>query len=985
MAFFRLLLLVLFLALMPCGMSFAQEQPALPAWYDENTAKGLRESAASHRAAAEKEQSQAAQYHELEANANKYAEQTTDPVNKKSWQDDAAGHAKSAKQLEDYAAKDLAKAEEEEAKAKAIDAALAKKAEPPPPAPAPQPAKMPDNASSGGAPAESADACHLPFPDMIGMWEFDDSKAGFAIVQKEPDNPDSRELEMHSGKRVWTGTFNSAEGQPADKPRITFRYKPTAEEINPEIPEWARKKIAGQLEWQLEIRVDCGDAVVPYAMFFPGEVSWQEDGSQQVDITGRGDGRRKDLVPDDTVLLDSQADAAIGIQVDNSQDPFLHPAEALIKGQKFRIVVRLPAKMAKEVGDTLNVKVQAPGWFNSDDIELTAGAARPDLPVNYTHADAISIADKGDEPPRKPKFLSLNWIGGVSGSRIDLTANNGETVEFTFKNLSYELPIYNSWVQRGNVRFAEAEGRLRALYENALEDSTYTAAQKSNARKRLRMLDNYRALIGSDKLTDVHRYNLGYLYMGDGITDAGMTGMTEAELTGAGEDPRAYRGGQALNDEDPEFFNPVMQKFLEGLSGEDLSSKSHLAAEGIEWAFPTEEQRVKDTIRTTTKRLRNELLTETYKNMTFGMYQGFVSATGTEDLYLLASGNDAFGRKVEAWQRWQVAIGLVSNLVLHIAGPTAVERFMERYHGRNTSPANRVKRTFHTLGAAEATAVESLEKPHAPKTLSATQAEQTFVMAEEEAATATGGPETCGGVRGADRTISAKEALEILQQPLPEKNAAQAGSQAAAAAAAATPEQARADFLARKYPPSVKIIDPYDRSFKIQNRKLSNCQAKVMEWIVKKRTGFEIGEADMHRMITHLVNEEVSANPGRPRPRPGFGVTYGYHNWMVNKLGEMFGLEAAEIPAKYNSIYKLRNLKSWLKEGWNIKGVLQWKNGGLHAISIEAIAVNDRGFPTHVRFFDPLAAATLELPARDFEKMMLRDPHVGYGAITVFH
>ncbi len=83
-------------------------------------------------------------------------------------------------------------------------------------------------------------------------------------------------------------------------------YKPRAAEMNPDIPEWARKKIEGILEWQLEIsgRHTCG---VPKlrAGFYPGEVEWRPDGESSVDgawIAGKGVVRAINLKLDDTVI-----------------------------------------------------------------------------------------------------------------------------------------------------------------------------------------------------------------------------------------------------------------------------------------------------------------------------------------------------------------------------------------------------------------------------------------------------------------------------------------------------------------------------------------------------------------------------------------------------------------------------------------------------------------------------------------------------------
>lgn len=973
----RVITLIMLSALFLSCVALAQSTPSIPPFADAATATGIRASASSHRAFGEKMQSQAKEYRELEANARRYAGTSQRTEDRVDWEKSANEHAANAQNLELRAAEELAKAAEEEAQANAIDAMLAKKNAPPP---APAPPQTTDNSPAPAAGStQEADACTLPMGSLLGMWQYGEGSSGegasFAIVQANPESAESTALELHGGKRKWTGTFNRDPNLPRDKPRIVFTYKPQPKEMNSEIPDWARAKLDGQLEWQMEIHVECEDgAVMPFIKFFPGEVRWQEDGSETVEIIGRGKERRKDMVPDDSVLTESEAESAIGIQVGEGQDPFIHPAEALIKGQRFHVVVRLPADLAKEVGNTLTVEIEGQGRHNGDTVELTAAPSRKEgQPVNYNHTAAITIADNSDELPRKPQIMSLNWIFQNTGDRINLVADNEEVIRFKFRDLTFDVPIYNTWVQRGNVRFAQGADRLRIVFQSVI-DGPYTQTQKDNARKRMRMLDNYAALIGSDKLTDVHRYRLGEVYLGDGGNSAGLVQMSDAQIGEAWEDPRGYHGHEEENE--PEVLNPLLQAYLEGLSGKDLSSQSHKAMDGIVWTSETESQKVDYAIRHTTRRLRNELLTETYKNMTFGMYQGIVSATGTEDIYLLATGKDAFGRRVPTWQRIQVAIGLGSGIVLKLAGPTAWQRFTDRLAGNRVALPKKVKVTYRTVGTGQAAALDKLERPHTPKSLSAAQAEQTFLSSVEEPAGAGGGPQ-CGTrarTAGAGNVLTREQAMRELQ----------AGLQEIFADDPAFHQDA--EYMQRSYPRSLTIKEDFSSSFQKQSMHLPTCQAKTVEWIIWKRTGFQIGEAEAHHIIDQLVNEELKVNPSRLQFGRGYGVVHGYENWMIRKFGRMFGMKVSEVPGAMNRLTKLRAIKAWLDRGASVKAVLKLKDGGihaLHAVSIEGMAVNSKGFVTRVRFFDPNVAAILELPAHEFAGMLL-EQDLGYGAITVF-
>ena len=63
------------------------------------------------------------------------------------------------------------------------------------------------------------------------------------------------------------------------------------------------------------------------------------------------------------------------------------------------------------------------------------------------------------------------------------------------------------------------------------------------------------------------------------------------------------------------------------------------------------------------------------------------------------------------------------------------------------------------------------------------------------------------------------------------------------------------------------------------------CQGKILSRIVKRRTGNEVTELDMHRLIMFLAELE----PGRLK-KSGRGLTRGYKNWMIRHAGRAFGL-----------------------------------------------------------------------------------------------
>ena len=54
---------------------------------------------------------------------------------------------------------------------------------------------------------------------------------------------------------------------------------------------------------------------------------------------------------------------------------------------------------------------------------------------------------------------------------------------------------------------------------------------------------------------------------------------------------------------------------------------------------------------------------------------------------------------------------------------------------------------------------------------------------------------------------------------------------------------------------------------------------------------------------------------------------------------------------------------------------------GRHALSVEEVITNSRGYAEKVRFYDSNVASILELPADDFKKLIIQNE--AYGNITV--
>ena len=503
---------------------------------------------------------------------------------------------------------------------------------------------------------------------------------------------------------------------------MIFKYKPKVEEVNENLPDWVAAGLEGQLEWEMEIWAECDEGIVmPHALFYPGKVEWDED-NETYDIVGRGEGRRFDLNPVTYMTMTTYANAAIGVSIDKTVDPFINPIEALTKRQRFNVMVRLPAEMADEVGKKIEVTLKGLKNGNKDTVELKAGRRSGNNPVLYKHKGNLTIADKTDsrEDPRKQKPLSFNYMFGNAGDRLDLDVENEEIVQISYKDLKFEVPIYESFYQSGNARFKKAADRLRSVYSMFLGEN-FTMEQRQAAHTKMRMLLNYEKILTSEYVTDRHRYNLGELYFGNGTPNSiGLLQLPQKSVEASYIDPEEY----TLHKED-DPINPLMKAALEGMTGKDMSIKSPKAADQIVWTSKAEEQQVEKALYRTSIDARKEIMEVIYKDLSFGMYQGITSTTGTDSVYLVATGTDTFGRKVPTWQRVQSAIGLGSGAILSVTGANVVKNFATKPQLKRISNPYSSSKALKSSKKGTAEISKNIDTPQMPKTLKQKQKNQT--------------------------------------------------------------------------------------------------------------------------------------------------------------------------------------------------------------------------------------------------------------------
>ncbi len=912
----------------------------------------------------------ARQRRELAEQARKNARDARNAADRNDWNRTAREHDRLAADMEEKAAGLIAAAERREAKARRLQERL-------------NAATQADERRRAAAEAElrqireaeerEAERRKTPYKlkleDAIGVWRFKDDDAPFVIV---PEDPEIRiydyRLEAHTNNRVWKGTYTPFdEGDPSRLPeqtaRIVFRYKPKAAEMNPVIPEWARKAVEDQLEWRLELDESGSDVDPGLSLkWYPGEVSWTEDldGDRMAEVIGDGDPRTLEIEPEYRIQISDLAQSMLSIGLGGAHDAETHPIEALIKGQRFFIKVNLPPKMAKEQGNTLTVSFKGLGGGDTTTLDLTGtGGTSAHRAVAYTHDKPVTIADCDiwTEPKREPQFLSLFWIFGVEGACLNLDVDNVETVEVRFGESYQQVVLYNSWVQRGIARHAQGAERMRALLGSVV-DGNYTGKQKEGATKRLRMILNYEALMASGKLTDLHRFHVGELYFSDTGLGVGIIFMEDAAIDRYWE---AFR--KRPDTTDANFFNPLMKAYLEGLSGKNLDLKAHTVAKDIAWAMESEKGLVVKTLRRTSKRFSSDAVKSAAKNFTFGMYDGFVSATGAGEMYLVVTGRDHFDRPLPAWMRLNAALGLASGAVLTISGSRAAQAFV-RSSVRRKALAG-IARSDATLVARGSRGVEKIDgfqdAADLPRSLDATQRSRSRLQLEADPS-GTGGPRCSSRSKGKPRprTILAPgddvDLLELFRKE---------------------------DYAQQIYGDGVEFTDPFGGDlFPIQTRQ--SCNEMSSNYSVWRKTGNRVSENAGHQRIFGLMRDEVLAGKRASGDlHSGAGFFHGYDQRSIRNYLRSMGAKVAETPVAQNARIKLRHIWSALEKGWSVKIVISVPGGGKHAVIVDGLDVSPSGAVVKVRVYDPNIGQLIRVPARNFNRVIDRG-NTSYGIMTMF-
>ena len=525
----------------------------------------------------------------------------------------------------------------------------------------------------------------------LGIWRPDDAQDEvMVVVQKTPDT-DSRALELHTADRVWQGLYHDlgGSGDRATEPRLTFSYIPKAEEMNPEIPDAARKAVEGDLVWRIEA-FESGSAANPALAFnfFRGRVRWKDDAPQEARVDGDGPPKRFEARQDTVLATRLAAPTLLFVRLANKRhDPSLRSLEAITRGMPLIINVVTSGSSAKEIGSSLAVDVTSESG-GSTKLTLTRQRVTPDNRVIYGHSGVITIG--GDAPEREyapfaaPPRRIYGWIvsalgvGEVEpGPRLSVLPDNGDEVEFRYGDASQRFPVYATWVQRAVAQYEEQMTTMAATYGGVLA-SSQPEAIKAEARDRLRMLANYQRLSQSEHLTDLHRMAIAEAYLGrpngrrllafsktkleeihttvrrgeaafgepDVISSAtwmAICGTMSSKSYALSLQAPEIRGRAATSEE---IGDAIQREALAALGHTGINAVKALDEDGLDWVHTLERQCLDRVLVRVSRNLLNRALKDYGTSLAFGLYEGIAMASGADDIAIAFFETDIHGNKV---------------------------------------------------------------------------------------------------------------------------------------------------------------------------------------------------------------------------------------------------------------------------------------------------------------------------------------------------
>lgn len=350
---------------------------------------------------------------------------------------------------------------------------------------------------------------------LYGRWISRDPGFTAAIVPSAEGGAGA--IELHTDTRVWTGRY---EGRPSEDQVASFTYRPNADEMDEDIPLWARERVEGDLEWSIDL-IGKGPDHHPYL-----ELHWHRQKIKWSDAEGTAD-----LVEEGDPLV-FRLDSAPIIKMTQPAPIFVRavpysgleakptgPLSSVLQQQKFRIEVVGPFRLLKTLGQSITVTFE--GAESGQKASLQLGATVPEGKIGeqviYRNQTPIHLSGACNAESRYyPPILTPDWFYALEGEGacVDFDGVDGEVLTVSFGKAKYRFQWWETWMSAAVAAHRDEIERRRVAYNALVSDRNRPPEVRGAATKKLRMINNYDALLRSDRLQIQHKVAIGDMYLG---------------------------------------------------------------------------------------------------------------------------------------------------------------------------------------------------------------------------------------------------------------------------------------------------------------------------------------------------------------------------------------------------------------------------------------------------------------------------------------
>jgi hypothetical protein len=769
----------------------------------------------------------------------------------------------------------------------------------------------------------------LTVGEFLGIWEDESTVETIAIVPAHPGDP-SRiyELELHTNNRIWSGWYTSFEEgaiQRLQEARVEVSHLPSPEEMNPEIPEWARSEVENELQWK--VRLDesgsCG-APALVGKFLPGEVNWEgadNSGSERAWVSGDGHPREFSLRKKHELNPSFGSAARIRIRNPGSENHKTTSLPYVIKAQQVLIEAFIPREQAEELGRETEIKMEARYSGNTYRLPIkTPGMG--DIPtIIYSHDGAQGIAFGDSEDIALYGKFNTNFLSLNSGFVMDFDVENGEWVDLRIAGAQASIQVFDNEIL-ASIHFKErALEKLRVLLST--ESRSADQEERRNLQRKLQMVRNAQELMAAkEKLMPTQILAVGEWYLG-ALARNLTNGMKY--LHGPFGDEYVFRWYQETVSEDQRVA--TLSPHVLWTSEFERNGVSHK----VNVSKPDMLQVAMD------------MLTAIAKSMHY-IVTNF-PGTCTDGVYRTVTGRDILGQEIDSADR------MLSGLeLLECIGPFAMASLDSINDFRRFRPGGQVELGGGARSRLGPTVVRNENRSIGPRTA------------------------------GIPRTVRPRQAQAAgipVRQPSTEPRMAVAGSDGGSC---------RTPGAIDHYGPNARIKEATDEKASFRQVMPNTCAERSIAYDHFEAKGVEYKEWE--NLGDMRIRKIWTPYPDSRRVPASVGVDVDQDGWVLGmtweqsaRLIELRGGRVVKRPGvEYTGSHmSLDSMDKILKQGSSVNNMINvtGRSGrrGRHVVSLRAVNRNTNGEIISVDIFDPAVGAIVEVPACDYLNLLVKPPY----------